>query len=116
MEGACDTDNDTAVPFSPPPALAPIPVPAVALVGSDSAPLSMPGFVPPGVDQPDNVTVEDIDNMPTPPALPLFIVGQNQQEPNAPVLQPVPPGLSVSIIDAAPNGSSVETMAVIRKY
>jgi hypothetical protein len=82
-------------------------------------PLSFPGYLPPGIDQPDakdsnGTGSSDVDDMPTPPPLPLFIIGESQQAPGALNAQPIPPGgASISVINVAPNGTSVETMAII---
>jgi hypothetical protein len=104
IEGFC---NDTST-LVPPSAEAPIPVPATTLVDSDA--LNLPGYLPPGISQPpENVSTGQ--DMPTPPPLPLFIIGESQQAPNE---QPMPPssGMSVSVIDIAPNGTSIQTMEV----
>jgi hypothetical protein len=42
----------------------------------------------------------------------LFIIGESQQV-GAPNEQPMPPGMSVSVIDIAPNGTSIQTMDIV---
>jgi hypothetical protein len=71
--------------------------------------------MPPGVDNPEEVNTtdssSDMAEMPTPPPLPLFIIGESNQDPDAP--QPIPSGGRVSVIDISPNGTDMETMEVI---
>jgi len=42
----------------------------------------------------------------------LFIIGQSEQAPKAPVAEAMP-GESISIVDLSPNGTGAETMAII---
>jgi hypothetical protein len=109
IEGICD--NDTT-PNAPPPALAPIPVPRGVAVDSDiiGEPMNLPGYLPPGINQPQDSSSVNVDNMPTPPPLPLFIIGEGQQAPDA---QPLSPASSISIIDIAANGTGIERTAII---
>jgi hypothetical protein len=117
MPGACDNSTDD----TPPPPMAPIPVPLDFAIDPDV--IVPPINLPAGINQPDeqaNNTEEipaiDLDNMPTPPPLPLFIIGDLPVVP--PQAQPmppgfVPPGSSISIIEISPNGSNVGGMQIV---
>jgi len=120
VPGACDTDNSTD--DTPPPPMAPIPVPSDFAI--DPNVIVPPINLPVGINQPDaqaNNTEEssaiDMDNMPTPPPLPMFIIGENLPV-VPPVAQPMPPGFtppesSISIIEISPNGSNAGGMEIV---
>jgi hypothetical protein len=113
------TDSNETMIADPPTELAPIPIPTSIEIDPDVVvpPLNPPGHMPPGIDEPSNSTAEgqepilDPANAPTPNPWPLFIIGQGNEGPLD--MQPVPPVGRVSIIDLAPNGTDVMTMAVI---
>jgi len=114
VKGACDNDNSSES-STPPAPMAPIPVPSSA-VAADSDDFVAPMNLPPGINQPDeqlNSTdvSTDMDNMPTPPPLPLFLEG-NQQFQVVPLAKPMSPGASFSVIDVAPNGSGIQSVPI----
>jgi len=117
VQGACTNLTDTTEIVNVPPAVAPVPLPDDISVPTEieiPATLDAPGYVPPGVgaievempvDEINNIT--DIDDMPTPPALPIYVVDMVPDPSAQQQAQPIGAGNDFTIIDIIPNGSAL---------
>lgn len=91
---------------------APIPVPEMVSIDPDA--IVPPVKLPPGIEQPDTSTPVEapVPEMPTPPPLPLFIVGDENLPMVPPQSQPMSPGDGFSVVEISPNGTGFENVQI----